>query len=401
MTDKLPSASSGPTATGGPLARKLADAIRQELIARRKPGDRLPAERELARRFACSMRTVRSALAILARQGLVERVQGSGTYVAERAGRISRTTGLLFYGQPQLLLNWTFCREITKGILERSDQGNRELHLLLGRQPHPRSVTTSVIDQLELHRFDSIVAVEVFNDDLFEQLAEELVTVVVDYACHRPGVSSCALDHRQTIDLAVEHLWRLGHRRIGLIGPVSRATADPAHQARRESFRQAMRARGLEVNSDWIIHGMEAAELGREAMLWHERPAPHPTALVCVSRPWTIAWGLTTAGLRIPEDVSLVTLDEADSWMTTVQQASVWYVGKDKAETPPEAAVDPMDPAFASLRNLRLATVHLPFKEMGRWAMLEVRRRLDNPSAEPAFKEFQGEMLPGNSVAPA
>ena len=48
-----------------------------------KPGDRLPAERELAERFKVSRNSVRDALRTLEARGLVEIRQGDGTYIRE------------------------------------------------------------------------------------------------------------------------------------------------------------------------------------------------------------------------------------------------------------------------------------------------------------------------------
>jgi GntR family transcriptional regulator len=46
-----------------------------------KPGDRLPPERELAKRYGCSLITVRRALSELAREQRIERTRGRGTFV--------------------------------------------------------------------------------------------------------------------------------------------------------------------------------------------------------------------------------------------------------------------------------------------------------------------------------
>lgn len=48
-----------------------------------KPGDRIPSERELAERFRASRMTVRHALNQLAWEGIIDRQQGRGTFVAE------------------------------------------------------------------------------------------------------------------------------------------------------------------------------------------------------------------------------------------------------------------------------------------------------------------------------
>lgn len=56
---------------------------RQIREGRLKPGDRIPSERELAERFHASRMTVRHALNQLAWEGVIERQQGRGSFVAE------------------------------------------------------------------------------------------------------------------------------------------------------------------------------------------------------------------------------------------------------------------------------------------------------------------------------
>ncbi|MEM3658128.1 MAG: GntR family transcriptional regulator [Candidatus Hadarchaeum sp.] len=62
------------------VAQVLRDQIKAGIL---RPGDRLPPEDELSALFHVSRTTVRTALGILVSEGLVYRVQGRGTYVAE------------------------------------------------------------------------------------------------------------------------------------------------------------------------------------------------------------------------------------------------------------------------------------------------------------------------------
>jgi len=57
--------------------------IMEDLIETLKPGDPLPSERELAERYGVARMTVRAEITRLAAEGMVERVQGRGTFVAE------------------------------------------------------------------------------------------------------------------------------------------------------------------------------------------------------------------------------------------------------------------------------------------------------------------------------
>lgn len=89
----------------------LLDRVEQGVVA---PGDRLAPERALAAEFGVNRRTVRQALDVLAQRGLVERRQGSGTFVSEP--RIERGASELF--------------NFTEGIRERGFAvGSRVLNL--------------------------------------------------------------------------------------------------------------------------------------------------------------------------------------------------------------------------------------------------------------------------------
>ena len=63
----------------------IASDLRQECrLLRRNGAEKLPSESELCTRYACSRQTVRSALALLTEEGLIERRQGSGSYLSSR-----------------------------------------------------------------------------------------------------------------------------------------------------------------------------------------------------------------------------------------------------------------------------------------------------------------------------
>lgn len=66
-----------------PLYFQLREALLAEIRdAGLQPGDRLPTESEIERRFHVSRSTIRQALADLASEGVIRRIQGLGTFVA-------------------------------------------------------------------------------------------------------------------------------------------------------------------------------------------------------------------------------------------------------------------------------------------------------------------------------
>jgi DNA-binding GntR family transcriptional regulator len=73
----------GARGNGTPVYKEIQNAIRRRIQELQlKPGDPIASERELARKHGVSLMTARHALAGLEREGVVERRQGAGTFVA-------------------------------------------------------------------------------------------------------------------------------------------------------------------------------------------------------------------------------------------------------------------------------------------------------------------------------
>ncbi|GHJ07297.1 transcriptional regulator [Micromonospora humidisoli] len=124
---------------------------------------------------------------------------------------------------------------------------------------------------------------------------------------------------------ATRHLVDLGHRRIGVLtGPVR----DLSARARRDGFRAALDYAGVPFDERLERSGVFAFEdglrLGGELLAG---PAP-PTAVVCGNdlQALGVYAAAREAGLRIPDDLSVVGFDDVDeaAWLapplTTVRQ---------------------------------------------------------------------------------
>ncbi|WP_284581745.1 GntR family transcriptional regulator [Streptomyces sp. 2P-4] len=72
----------------------IADDLRHQISTGHfKVGERLPSEAQLASRYAVSTPTLRSALALLQGEGLIEKLHGSGNFVRRPLHRITYTGG--------------------------------------------------------------------------------------------------------------------------------------------------------------------------------------------------------------------------------------------------------------------------------------------------------------------
>ncbi|MBS1797705.1 MAG: GntR family transcriptional regulator [Acidobacteria bacterium] len=79
-----------------PLYYQLENVLREKITSGAfAGGDRLPTEIELIEQYGVSRITVRQALQSLSEEGLIERRQGRGTYVAERRSKKRKFTGVI------------------------------------------------------------------------------------------------------------------------------------------------------------------------------------------------------------------------------------------------------------------------------------------------------------------
>ncbi|MBW2309287.1 MAG: GntR family transcriptional regulator [Deltaproteobacteria bacterium] len=67
-----------------PLYVQLADVLAEHIQQNRlQPGDPIPSENDLIQRYAISRMTVRIAMQRLETEGIIKKIQGRGTFVAE------------------------------------------------------------------------------------------------------------------------------------------------------------------------------------------------------------------------------------------------------------------------------------------------------------------------------
>lgn len=141
-----------------------------------------------------------------------------------------------------------------------------------------------------------------------------------------PGLHSPALsaDDALAAELSVDHLWTLGHRRIGLIaGPIGNRPSD----IRARGFIQAMRQRGADISAESIIRHVYSIEGGVAAASALIAADP-PTAIIAASDEMALGAirAIRRSGRRVPEDISVVGYDDAlpleftDPPLTTVRQ---------------------------------------------------------------------------------
>jgi len=145
---------------------------------------------------------------------------------------------------------------------------------------------------------------------LIKELARRGVPLVfMDVGRVGPRMSHVLIDYAHGIRQAVDHVAQLGHKRVAFIaGPLDLHSA----RTRRQAFLDGMRAHRIKPDPKLIREGTHAAEGGQQAMAALLKSPKRPTAVLC-SNDWTAIGALhavDAAGLRVPEDISIVGFDD-------------------------------------------------------------------------------------------
>jgi DNA-binding LacI/PurR family transcriptional regulator len=192
-----------------------------------------------------------------------------------------------------------------------------------------------------------------------------LPVVLVNAACEHLDFPRVSTDDAVAVEQAFGHLTSLGHERIGLIlGP-------PDHMPSRrkqEAFEVAAERAGLTVPAEYVEHTMFSIEGGQVAASRLLKQGV--TGIVCASDP--IALGavraVRRAGLRVPQDVSVVGYD---------------------------------DSAFMNCTDPPLTTVRQPLEAIGRAAVAMLVGQIDGIPVTAEELLFEPELVVRGSTGPA
>lgn len=176
----------------------------------------------------------------------------------------------------------------------------------------PAVLTTCVRRMIE--RKVEGVAMLTFGEEepVLDRLAfHEIPIVLAEFRLNDPKASTILLDYTTGIREAVNHLAKLGHSKIAyLAGPHKIHSA----MTRENDFRTAMEAAGLPINKKWIIECDHTLKGGVAGFGRLQALPSRPTAILC-SNDMTAIGVLRAAylqNLRVPEDLSVVGLDDID-----------------------------------------------------------------------------------------
>lgn len=225
--------------------------------------------------------------------------QAARSLVTNRSNLIAVISfGTSFYGPSQMVSN----------ITQQAKDSNYHVTLSMVERLELDEIKAAIND-VSGQLIDGIIMImPVISEDMthIADLVGDIPFVQIDTA-PQPGVASVVIEQAYGSRLATEHLIELGHREIAEIsGPLNWHGAVMRHQSWIETMQEYGLPYTMTVEGDWSAEsGYEGVKtlLAREASFTGLIVANDQMALGAIA-------ALHDAGLRVPDDVSIVGFDD-------------------------------------------------------------------------------------------
>ena len=339
---------------GTPKYRQILEAIKTDIVSGRyQPGQKLPSEAALVKRFETSRITVGRALRELQQTGLIERRPGSGSYVG--IGPVDES-GLLFGLLFPNVADTEIFGPIRQGMSE-APQASRHALLWGNLTPDPatRAHQTWELCQQYIRRkvagvffapLERTAESDETNQRIIFALERAQIPVVLLDRCYLPYPDRSrhdlvGIDHRRAGYMITEHLLKLGCRRIAFFAYSNSASTVAARIA---GYREALFVFGLPVEPSLV----QSLETGDESEIGPLMEELKPEAIVGANDRTAghLMHSLIHLKYRIPLDVRMAGIDDVE---------------------------------YAKLLPVALTTVHQPCGEIGIAAVSAMLERIARP----------------------
>lgn len=274
-------------------------------------GHAIPTEQELARRFQYSRGTVRRALDTLVNEGLVRRKQGAGHFVARHA---TTAREALFGLIVPNILNAEILRLAQLFTLRASRKGYRVILCVTSEQPTVERDFLRELHRLKVSGVIKFPTVPELEPDVREKLRSlELPYVIInDFWTDTRQDHHVAFDEIAAVEMAADHLVRLGHKRIGWVDG-----SDGPRETALAALRNTLSKHALDLPDNRVLLCPPYETPPVEA-LWKDRTKA-PTAIVTPydGMAVRVIESLPRIGLRVPDNVSLVNLNGHPFYFTS------------------------------------------------------------------------------------
>lgn len=282
-------------------------------------GTKLPSVRNLMRRFNGSQATVDRSLLILEERSQIRRIQGRGYFrsspaPAEDLSNRSLRIDFCFFLLPDAIRNAFYSVMVPDAL-----QSSRELNCIMNIFVlDPDASAEDFRARIQMNRFDGLLMLgspKVVFGHILHSMKIPFIQIFPNSLDNRDF--NCLTDNARAVRLGVDHLVELGHRQIAYLhGQGFGGCYMLAQEERIMGFYESMRMYGLSVTASQVKYGGFTAEEGYAAAreLLALPPELRPTAIFGNDHNVAgIYRAVHEAGLRIPEDISVMGFDNIPS----------------------------------------------------------------------------------------
>ena len=280
---------------------------------------RIPGEPELCRRFGVARNTIRQALELLQKQGLIEKRKGTGTFITKRGERKTGVLGLLIPDFSSASFFSSLKKELEEATaklgysvrLETTKRGSEDLVLENTRKAARRLASARVEGVIFRPHLDAdLIAAnrEILN--IFRNTETPVVLIDSDVA-PRPERSDCdlvAVDNVSAGRRLAAHLLDSGRKRIAFMMSGVEIGYNANWENRLFGIAGEIAVRGLDDGVTTLRFPPDDTESLRTLF----RSRRRPDAIACGNdrAAATLAASLGSIGKRIPEDVAVTGFDD-------------------------------------------------------------------------------------------
>ncbi|MBI4023769.1 MAG: substrate-binding domain-containing protein [Verrucomicrobia bacterium] len=300
--------------------------LRREILSGRW-GQRMPPERELGERLKISRPTVRAALAVLQREGLIQVTWGQRRHIRPRPARsrcraVSRVISVLYMAPQEIATPFSVL--LFKELEHALHAGGYEMDLHSDARfndPHPEPRLESLTRENQAACW-LLLASSVRVQHWFMHRPIPAFVVGSRHADIR--LPSFDLNYRAICRHAVQVLWKMGHRRIVLVTSRSGLAGDLSSE---QGFREAFRQLSGDKVAARVAHHDETVTGIRQLLdaEWSRKTVPTAVLVSRSTHALTVFSHLVKRGLDVPRDVSLISRDD-DEFLAHLIPAFARYV---------------------------------------------------------------------------
>lgn len=280
------------------------------------PGDRLESENEIGNRFGVSRQTVRHALGILERDGVIESRQGSGNYIREKEilakAQKSKTVVLI-----STYVNAYIFPNIIQGMESILEKAGWKIRIMFTHNEFgvERRILSRILEESDV---DGLIMEPTMsglpnpNLEYYREIQSRKIPIIFFHSYYEGmDIPHVSIDDKKAGYDAAKYLIEQGHKKIGGVFKLD----DGQGHRRYSGYIQAMTEYKLKIKNSlvtWINTEEETdMSLSRDRLM---RSLRECTACICYND--TVANNVVRIcgeyGVDVPADLSIVSIDNSD-----------------------------------------------------------------------------------------